>query len=223
MWLQDSIKSDGSLIFGITCWYLWRARNERIFTGSTENSISVAFKCRRWRDTVQSALERDTSILDERRTRVEANIAWQAGGPGWVTLNSDGSVVQGRAAAGGILRDNEGRGLLAYSTNLGICSITRAELRGALEGIKQAWDAGYRRVEIQTDSMAAMAILTDNSARISHTHVYREANFAADFLANQGHSLPRGSHHFDLSDSRLVHLIRYDCMGISEPRLIIIN
>ncbi|CAN1188300.1 Putative ribonuclease H protein At1g65750 [Linum perenne] len=211
LWLQDFIKSDSSLIFGITCWYLWRARNERIFTGSTESSVSVA---------------------------------WQAGRPGWITLNLDGSVVQRRAAAGGIVRDNEGRGLLAYSMNLGICSITRAELRGALEGIKRAWEAGYQRVEIQSDSKAAIDILIDNSAVISHSHamevlefrdwlrrdweikirhVYREANFAADYLASRGHSLPRGSHYFDLSDSRLAHLIRYDCMGISEPRMILIN
>ncbi|CAN1188305.1 Putative ribonuclease H protein At1g65750 [Linum perenne] len=244
LWLQDFIKSDSSLIFGITCWYLWRARNERIFTGSTESSVSVAFKCRRWRDTVQSAMERDVGILDEHTSRIEADIAWQAGRPGWITLNLDGSVVQRRAAAGGIVRDNEGRGLLAYSMNLGICSITRAELRGALEGIKRAWEAGYQRVEIQSDSKAAIDILIDNSAVISHSHamevlefrdwlrrdweikirhVYREANFAADYLASRGHSLPRGSHYFDLSDSRLAHLIRYDCMGISEPRMILIN
>ncbi|CAN1188299.1 Putative ribonuclease H protein At1g65750 [Linum perenne] len=177
-------------------------------------------------------------------TGIEADIAWQAGRPGWITLNLDGSVVQRRAAAGGIVRDNEGRGLLAYSMNLGICSITRAELRGALEGIKRAWEAGYQRVEIQSDSKAAIDILIDNSAVISHSHamevlefrdwlrrdweikirhVYREANFAADYLASRGHSLPRGSHYFDLSDSRLAHLIRYDCMGISEPRMILIN
>ncbi|CAN1274277.1 Putative ribonuclease H protein At1g65750 [Linum perenne] len=189
-------------------------------------------------------MERDVGILDEHNSRIEADIAWQAGRPGWITLNSDGSVVQGRAAAGGIVRDNEGRGLLAYSMNLGICSITRAELRGALEGIKRAWEAGYRRVEIQSDSKAAIDILTDNSAVISHSHalevlefrdwlrrdweikirhVYREANFAADYLASRGHSLPRGSHYFDLSDSRLAHLIRYDCMRISEPKMILIN
>ncbi|CAN1822391.1 Putative ribonuclease H protein At1g65750 [Linum perenne] len=128
--------------------------------------------------------------------------------------------------------------------NLGICSITRAEIRGALEGIRRAWDAGYRRIEVQIDSQAAIAILTDNNAEITHTHaldvlefrdwtskdwevrirhVYREANFVADHLASQGHSKPRGSHQVDLTDSCLAHLLRYDCMGISEPRLISIN
>ncbi|CAN1822388.1 Putative ribonuclease H protein At1g65750 [Linum perenne] len=243
-WLQDFTRSDSSLQFGITCWYLWKARNERIFTGSTESAAAVAFKSSRWRETVQNALTRDTGILDGRSPRESVDIGWQAGRPGWVILNSDGSVVQGRAAAGGILRDDEGRGLLAYSMNLGICSITRAEIRGALEGIRRAWDAGYRRIEVQIDSQAAIAILTDNNAEITHTHaldvlefrdwtskdwevrirhVYREANFVADHLASQGHSKPRGSHQVDLTDSCLAHLLRYDCMGISEPRLISIN
>ncbi|CAN1163501.1 Putative ribonuclease H protein At1g65750, partial [Linum perenne] len=103
---------------------------------------------------------------------------------------------------------------------------------------------GYRRIEIQIDSKAAIAILTDKNAEITHTyaldvlefrgwmskdwevkirHVYREANYAADHLASRGHSKPRGSHCFDLTDSCLAHLLRYDCMGISEPRLISIN
>ncbi|CAN1163744.1 Putative ribonuclease H protein At1g65750 [Linum perenne] len=113
--------------------------------------------------------------------------------------------------------------------NLGICSITRAEIRGALEGIKRTWDAGYRRIKIQIDSKAAIAILTDKNTDMSKDwevkirHVYREANYAADHLASRGHSKPRGSHCVDLTDSCLAHLLRYDCMGISEPKLISIN
>ncbi|CAN1170713.1 Putative ribonuclease H protein At1g65750 [Linum perenne] len=193
-WLQVSLRSDADLKFGITCWYLWRARNERIFANSTENP--------------------------------------------------DGSVNRGKAAASGILRDSNGKGLLAYTMNLGICSITKAEIRGALEGIKRAWEAGYRKVEIQLDSQAAIAILNDKKAVISHSHglevmdyrdwlsrdwevdikhIYREANYAADHLASRGHTCPRGSHCIDLTDCRLAHFLRYDCMGISEPRLIISN
>ncbi|CAN1170716.1 Putative ribonuclease H protein At1g65750 [Linum perenne] len=106
--------------------------------------------------------------------------------------------------------------------NLGICSITKAEIRGALEGIKRAWEAGYRKVEIQLDSQAAIAILNDNW-EVDIKHIYREANYAADHLASRGHTCPRGSHCIDLTDCRLAHFLRYDCMGISEPRLIISN
>ncbi|CAN1170712.1 Putative ribonuclease H protein At1g65750 [Linum perenne] len=223
-WLQVSLRSDADLKFGITCWYLWRARNERIFANSTENPATVAFKCSLWRATVQKAMKRDAELVDGQQP--------------------NGSVNRGKAAASGILRDSNGKGLLAYTMNLGICSITKAEIRGALEGIKRAWEAGYRKVEIQLDSQAAIAILNDKKAVISHSHglevmdyrdwlsrdwevdikhIYREANYAADHLASRGHTCPRGSHCIDLTDCRLAHFLRYDCMGISEPRLIISN
>ncbi|CAN1157782.1 hypothetical protein LINPERHAP2_LOCUS21749 [Linum perenne] len=49
---------------------------------------------------------------------------------GWITVNYDGSVlgVGGKAAARGLLIDNNGRCLHAYAMNLGSCSITRAEM-----------------------------------------------------------------------------------------------
>ncbi|CAN1162506.1 Putative ribonuclease H protein At1g65750 [Linum perenne] len=51
-------------------------------------------------------------------------------------------------------------------------------------------------------------------------HVYREANKAADYLANLGHSLDRGCHSVPLTDCNLAYFIRHDCMGISNPRLV---
>ncbi|CAN1790471.1 Putative ribonuclease H protein At1g65750 [Linum perenne] len=48
----------------------------------------------------------------------------------------------------------------------------------------------------------------------------REGNFAADYLANLGHSTTRGVHLISLPDCNLSYFLRRDCMGISEPRLI---
>ncbi|CAN1123825.1 Putative ribonuclease H protein At1g65750 [Linum perenne] len=125
--------------------------------------------------------------------------------------------------------------------SLGVCSITRAEIRGALEGIKRAWLAGYRRLEVQMDSQAAIAILMDKSDTITHQHalevyefrewlgrdwvlklkhVYREANQVADFLASHGHTLPRGCHSVPMSNCNLIYHVRYDCMGSLYPYLL---
>ncbi|CAN1297159.1 Putative ribonuclease H protein At1g65750 [Linum perenne] len=120
-----------------------------------------------------------------------------------VTLNSDGSVDYkvGKAAAGGLLRDSEGRCLLAYSMNLGACSITRAEMRGAIEGLQRVWNAGHRRVILKLDSRAAIALLTNGGETMNQhametlrfqelqdrdwtlmiQHAYREGDRAADF------------------------------------------
>ncbi|CAN1845631.1 Putative ribonuclease H protein At1g65750, partial [Linum perenne] len=170
-------------------------------------------------------------------------VSWQAGPHDWVTLNTDGSVrgPQGRAAAGGLFHDASGNCLHAYTVNLGICSITRAEICGALEGIRRAWEAGYRRIEVQMDSKAAVAILLNSESGSSHQytlevlefqdwlhrdwevkliHIYREANHAADYLANLGHNTIRGTHNVEISDCNLAYFVRHDCLGISEPRLI---
>ncbi|CAI0382345.1 unnamed protein product [Linum tenue] len=124
--------------------------------------------------------------------------------------------------------------------NLGICSITRAELIGAVEGLQLAWELGYRRVNVQLDSRCAVEILQrqqDHDHRdsaVSHhfqelmqrdwevslTHIYREGNKCADYIASQGHQLPLGYSMFPITDTTLVSWILYDTLGLSEPRLV---
>ncbi|CAN1777220.1 Putative ribonuclease H protein At1g65750, partial [Linum perenne] len=161
-----------------------------------------------------------------------------------ITVNTDSSVSQtGLAAAGGILRNNEGRNLGAFTMNLGRCSVTRAELRGALQGLERAWVDGYRLVELQLDSTAAISLLLSEedpshqhatevlkfrglqrrNCTIRVRHVYREGNKAVDYLACRGHDFPFGAHVFPSLDSNLGHILRHDCLGISEPRFVLIN
>ncbi|CAN1845141.1 Putative ribonuclease H protein At1g65750 [Linum perenne] len=91
------------------------------------------------------------------------------------------------------------------------------------------------------DSKAVIAIILDKDQSIDHSHalevlefrdwaarnwdlrlkhIYREANQAADYLANIGHSLQRGCHSIPLSDCNLAYHVRSDCMGIYVPRLV---
>ncbi|CAN1164336.1 Putative ribonuclease H protein At1g65750 [Linum perenne] len=127
--------------------------------------------------------------------------------------------------------------------NLGACSITRAELRGAIEGLERTWTAGYRRVILQMDSMAAISLLRqvqDTSHQhglevicfqelcrrdwtVEIRHTYREENHATDFLANSGYLYPFGTHNFSIFDSNFGYFLRYDCLGIAEPRFVLIN
>ncbi|CAN1167222.1 Putative ribonuclease H protein At1g65750 [Linum perenne] len=129
------------------------------------------------------------------------------------------------------------------SQNLGCCTITRAEIRGAISGLELAWDYGFQHVEHQLDSQAAIAILLSleepqhqymaevlyfrelcgRDWRVKTRHVYREANKAADFLASQGYFFPFGIHLFPLVDCNLGHILRYDILCITEPRLISVD
>ncbi|CAL1384470.1 unnamed protein product [Linum trigynum] len=167
-------------------------------------------------------------------------ISWIPPDEGWIQLQTDGSVVTstGKAAAGGLFRNNLGQCKGAFVCNLGSCSITAAELKGALEGLKIAWQRGYRRIQLNLDSLTALEIIkqrqNDNHRHgslakqfsyllnldweVTVSHVYREANCAADFLANKAHDFDFGTHPFNVCDVDLVQWLRHDVMGISHER-----
>ncbi|CAN1120796.1 Putative ribonuclease H protein At1g65750, partial [Linum perenne] len=160
---------------------------------------------------------------DGRTHKVEATISWKPANAPCFTLNTDGSVerANGDASAGGVLRNWQGRTVDAYTANLGKCSITRAELTGIIVGLERAWNAGIRELEIQTDSLAAVRLLTNDKAtehqhasliaqynrlldrnwNISLKHIFREANHLADALAERGHVVALGIHTTSCSES----------------------
>ncbi|CAN1173011.1 Putative ribonuclease H protein At1g65750 [Linum perenne] len=241
-WLRVVLQHDRSTEIGIMCWYLWKARNESIFNNSNEPPESLASRIKTWssvvKDALSGAVQQGLGFPSHQRVEV----AWKPGPvDGWV-LNTDGSVLptSGSAAAGGLLRDGLGRCTRAFTVNLGRCSITRAELRGILVGLDVVWEVGIRKVEVQVDSRVAIALIygADNTLHqhasevssirallqrdweVTISHVYREGNYAADYLADIGHSFPPGFHSIDISDCTFGYFLRRDCMGIAEPRMI---
>ncbi|CAN1164269.1 Putative ribonuclease H protein At1g65750 [Linum perenne] len=244
-WLCRGLQSKDGLLFRITCWQIWRARNERIFSNASALAPSVAFRAANWSRTVVSTSQKNSNLLGVSRARQMVDVAWDPGPEDWVTCNSDGSAdpATGKAAAGGLVRDANGKCLLAFTMNTGNCSVTRAELRGAVEGLRRSWNAGFRKVILQLDSRAAIAILTsgkdpgpllspetadfkDLQSRnweLVIKHVYREGNRAADFLASIGYDYPFGSHSVSSLNCNLGYFLRLDCSGISEQRSILIN
>ncbi|CAN1162601.1 Putative ribonuclease H protein At1g65750 [Linum perenne] len=243
--MRHNLKSADSLVFGVMCWMLWKTRNGRIFTAARSSAASVAFQAANWSRQVNLAMTKEDFTTCSRFNRRTIEVRWEPGPEGWVTLNSDGSVDQQarKASAGGVLRNSEGKCLLAFSMNLGSCSITRAEMRGAIEGLKRTWNAGFRRVVLKMDSKAAISLLTsaDMSTHqhsmekmefqelirrdweIQVEHTFREGNQTADFLATLGYGYPFGSHTVLSSDSRLGYFLRLDCLGIAQPRSVLIN
>ncbi|CAN0866710.1 Putative ribonuclease H protein At1g65750 [Linum grandiflorum] len=95
-------------------------------------------------------------------------------------------------------------------------------MRAIVDGLKLAWSLGIRRIQVQSDSRAAIAILAKDS-ELNHHHIYREANNATDYLANLGHSFSYGLHLFDLPDRGLSHWLHYDLIGVSTLRSVMIS
>ncbi|CAN1142381.1 Putative ribonuclease H protein At1g65750 [Linum perenne] len=222
-WLCHGLKSEKSLLFAIVCWMLWRARNEKFFSNSAVPALGIAHRSFSWVKMVREAAT---------RTRRHIIIA-----PARQTVGS------GRATAGGLARYPDGRCIFAFTANLGNCSITRAEMRGAVEGLTRAWNAGFRRVLLQLDSQVSISLLTDTeNLRHQHAletgrfielqnrdwelkvkHTYREGNRAADYLVGIGYDYPYGSHTISTFDCNLGYFLRSDYFGIAEQRSILIN
>ncbi|CAN1848413.1 Putative ribonuclease H protein At1g65750 [Linum perenne] len=180
-----------------------------------------------------------SEIVGRRRDTL---IKWIPAPDEWVTINTDGSVTQplSHAAGGGVIRNSHGAKLACFAANFGRCSIMRAELRAAALGLTLAWDLGFRRVNLQLDSLAAIAAIKgcpDSDSRHGHTtaqvrelcnrhwvvnitHTYREGNRVADLLAHLGHSLAFGSHLITDCNPDIRMALLSDCLGISFPRSI---
>lgn len=108
---------------------------------------------------------------------VEDSEKWFPLAPGLMKLNCDGSVNNlGRSVgSGGVLRDHDGRFIFAYSSRLEPCTVTEAELQEILQGIRLAWNNGYRHLIVETDSSAAVDLLIRRSAGNHNLHrVIRE-------------------------------------------------
>ncbi|CAN1162008.1 Putative ribonuclease H protein At1g65750, partial [Linum perenne] len=141
----------------------------------------------------------------------------------------------------GLLRDDGGRFIRAFTANIGDCSITRAELSAIVQGLRMAWSIGIRKIVVQSDSRAAISLFNGAATDHQHAiliseflelkarswvirieHVYREANCGADYLANLGHSCNFGLHLFSYPDSSLAQWLRFDLVGGALPRAILI-
>ncbi|CAN1217543.1 hypothetical protein LINPERPRIM_LOCUS1051 [Linum perenne] len=85
--------------------------------------------------------------------------------------------------------------------------------------MRLAWDKGVQKLCIQSDSKAAVSILS-NVDNLDHRHIFREANNAADYLAKLGHDLALGTHVFLYPDSNLLYWLSFDLVGSCLPRFI---
>ncbi|CAN0904555.1 hypothetical protein LINGRAHAP2_LOCUS23157, partial [Linum grandiflorum] len=90
---------------------------------------------------------------------------------GWFTLSTHGSFRSSTKViiAGDAIRNDTGRFVKAFATNLRSCSITRAEMRAIVGRLQLPWTLGIRRIRFQSDSMTTIAIFAKDSV-LDHQH-----------------------------------------------------
>lgn len=125
--------SSWQILFGQTTWALWTWRNKAIFDPNfvkPNNPIElILMKAREIEDCLR--LESCSPFKQQRL------ISWTFPPTGWVKLNTDGSVKgsSGEAAGGGLIRDETGRWMVRFGVNIGICTVTVAELWALFHGL----------------------------------------------------------------------------------------
>ncbi|KAH0769685.1 hypothetical protein KY290_013666 [Solanum tuberosum] len=138
------------------------------------------------------------------RTRVK----WLKPPRNFIKLNSDGSCVQRSCGGGGLIRDNQGNMMFAYSLGLGQGTSNMAEARALLYGLKWCVSRGYDRVWGETDSLLLVKCINgewrtpwrlDKLIQEAHqiveshgfiiSHCFREASKPADILASRSYSV----------------------------------
>ncbi|CAL2267138.1 unnamed protein product [Prunus armeniaca] len=217
-WLLHNLKSKRlvthglpwHLVFAIFHWFIWK-----------------------WRFCFGVA------ILSERNV---AHLYWMAPLPGGCKVNTDGSRINSSSliGVGGLLRDSCGNWIKGFFVNLGHGSIIEAELWGIFYGLKMAWDAGFRIVEIECDATSTVALLKSpilsthplfsiiNCCKkkihedwcCSVKHIFREQNCAADALAVKSYDFDPSLYVFLEAPAFLSEILAADVQGVARPRLV---
>ncbi|KAJ1430899.1 Ribonuclease H-like superfamily [Sesbania bispinosa] len=246
MWLFNNIASADvhnsgfrwNLIFGVTCWLVWKSRNEIFFQNAPWDCSNIVHR-------VLHAIRKFTTIhnngpaISVHKKCSTKHISWSPPEHGWVKWNLDGSVLapDARASSGCVLRDSMGRWLTGIVRNIGHSSITFAELWAFKDASYVSLLRGDAAVWFESDSITAVnfvkhgvppnhpcfglvsAIRKDlskiQSVIVSHT--FREGNFVADGLADIGHSCPLGLHVLSDPPSSISNFLLADSVCFPRP------
>ncbi|KAD6119673.1 hypothetical protein E3N88_10944 [Mikania micrantha] len=136
------------------------------------------------------------------------NVHWAPPNSGWLKLNTDGSSLgnPGPSSYGGLIRNDHGDWVCGYMGYIGFDSSLASEIWGIMMGLRLIMVMGWDNVIIETDSQAALLLITVNGVDESHplslminecrmnmaelkcymVHVKRDKNRCADALARLG-------------------------------------
>ncbi|KAK2642276.1 hypothetical protein Ddye_024039, partial [Dipteronia dyeriana] len=150
-WLFDNLKcydligghTPWNLLFAVTLWFIWKWRCEKIFYPNFVLPLCPGKIILRYVGSWLFANAKlEDSVPEESRM-----ISWEK-------LIVDGSWLPelGSIAMGGVNKNDRKSWLVGFALNKGTGSVIEAELWGILVGLNFAWNAGFRKVDVESDS-----------------------------------------------------------------------
>ncbi|KAJ0527599.1 putative ribonuclease H domain-containing protein [Helianthus annuus] len=164
-------------------------------------------------------------------------VYWDPPNSGWLKLNTDGSSLgnPGQSSYGGVVRNTHGEWVCGYVGNIGYNTSLAAEIWGIMMGLRFIRVMGLNNVVIETDSQAALLLITvhgvDESDPLSSminsckndmaqlkcymVHVKRDKNRCADLMARLGRTQVEDFVVYDDPPANLIPLLNEDAAGES--------
>jgi len=134
---------------------IWLSRNSIRFS-STEVNVQLAkvkihsLVAMSGKASVGKCLHTDSAFLDSfavlahyRTVKEIIPVVWKAPTSTWLKVNTDGSVIDGHAACGGLFRDSRGSFLGAFVCNIGAASVFHSEVLAFILAMEHAANHGW--------------------------------------------------------------------------------
>ncbi|MCI11085.1 ribonuclease H protein [Trifolium medium] len=89
-------------------------------------------------------------------------VRWHPPPEGFIKMNVDESSIgnPGNAGFRGLLRNDRGNWIHGFSGSCGRASNLLTELSAIWSGLQLAWDLGYRSIVLESDSQAALDLIS---------------------------------------------------------------
>ncbi|CAM0872741.1 unnamed protein product [Alopecurus aequalis] len=168
-------------------------------------------------------------------------VQWQPPPLGWFKLNFDGSVYHdgsGRASIGGVIRDWNGRVLVAFAEQTEHSTVGIVEARALIYGLRQALSCYLGRLVVEGDDLGLVQLLRGEKKKgrippemedeiltllgrfsaCEVQHIYREGNQVADTLCHEAYQQP-GTWKGGLMPLAACEKVRDDNHGVLHERI----
>lgn len=234
-WLKLGATGKNDKLFIATIWWSWKARNAKCFNNEDIPSHRLLLAILNLYAIFKACFDKN-----EGDSTAVRQISWLNKDQEGIILNVDGSSLgnPGPGGFGGLARNPDGGWLFGFSGHIGLFDVLKAELLGILNGLKIAWDRGFRDIICYTDSMNAMQLIKEQQAdfhryativqeikdllilpwKVAMHHTLREGNQSADLLAKWGASISDQLKIFEVPPPEMGLVLAGDVAGVAFPR-----